>query len=203
MRKKLITALLTGVLGVTAIVSVSANEVDDVNPHNTTQVTASIATQGMVSYSITIPESVNLGTLYKHYNDVDNYVYENFTVEATKIDIPTDNAVAVWIKDGDFNDGKFYITHTENENLNKFSYDIYNNDVNDSNISTSTPINDGTLANYGYQFCRFASGSQGTTVTGTLAFNQRQLYNLDLSEIAGDYSGTINFHSALVAVPNT
>lgn len=198
MRKKLITALLAGVLGVTAIVSVSANEVDDVNPSNTTPVTASIATQGMVSYSITIPESVNLGTLYKHYNDVDNYVYGNFEVEATKIDIPTDNAVVVWIKDRDFNDGKFYITQTENENPNKFSYDIYNIDVNDSNISTSTPINDGTPGTYGYQFCRFASGSQGTKVIGTLAFNQRQLYNLDLSEIAGDYSGTISFHSSLV-----
>ena len=50
---------------------------------------------------------------------------------------------------------------------------------------------------YGYHLCTFLYGSDSKTQPVTLALNQNALYGQTLSDIAGDYSGTITFHSAL------
>lgn len=197
MRKKIITALFTGLLVVKVIVSVSAAEVSDVLPDNATSVTANITNPGAVSYTITIPASISFGTLTQPDNNGNSYVYKSFMVEAEAINIQSNQFVSVWVKDSTSTDGKFYLTQTDNENPKKFSYDIYQSEVNDGNIASSTPLNNNTPGSYGYSFCNFASGSTGSKVTGTLVFNQNQLYGQEISDIAGNYSGTISFHSAL------
>lgn len=198
MRKKLITALLTGVLAITAIGSVSAAQLSDVTPENGTQVTANIEDPGMVSYTITIPDSVSFDTLTQPDTDADSNVCRTFEVEATNLSIKSNQGVTVWVKDSVATDGMFYLTQQGSDTPKSLSYDIYASEVNDGNIASSTKLNDGSVGSYGYNFCVFASGETGSKKTGTLVLNQRQLYGQELSEIAGDYSGTIAFHSALI-----
>lgn len=50
---------------------------------------------------------------------------------------------------------------------------------------------------YGYHRCTFLYDAQGRTQPVNLALNQNALYGQTLSDLAGDYSGTITFHSAL------
>ncbi|MDD6252029.1 MAG: hypothetical protein PUA85_05250, partial [Oscillospiraceae bacterium] len=79
------------------------------------------------------------------------------------------------------------------------AYDVYDTTVGEETIGNYEPINGtATPGSYGYHLCTFLYGSQGRTQPVTLALNQNALYGKALSEIAGDYSGTITFHSALI-----
>ena len=61
-----------------------------------------------------------------------------------------------------------------------------------------SPMNEsGTQGEYGYHLCTFTAGTEGTAQDVTFALNQKKLYGQDLNTIAGDYSGTMVFHSAI------
>ena len=99
-------------------------------------------------------------------------------------------------------DEQFYITQQNVESPFKISYDIYTGDINDENIMENTAINnDESPTVNGYHFTSFGSETEGSVQPGTLVLNQKDLYGKDLDEIAGDYSGTMTFHSSIVSLP--
>lgn len=198
--KKIISALIAGILATTAAVSVSAATLSDVTPYNSTEVKANIVDPGSVSYTITIPESADFGTLTQPDNtDTDHYTLYEFEVEATELNIKSNQGVTVYMKDSSATDNQFYISQKVDSNPFTIAYDVYDTTVDEESIGSYNPINTtATPGTYGYHLCTFLAGSQGSTQDVTLALNQNALYNQTLSEIAGDYSGTIAFHSALI-----
>ncbi|MGN0470900.1 MAG: hypothetical protein ACI4GV_08305 [Acutalibacteraceae bacterium] len=200
--KKIISAILASALAATVVVSASALTLTDVAPEQTVEVKAKIVDPGNVSYTITIPDSADFGELTMPDSDTDSYVFRNFDVTATELNIKSNQAVTVYMKDScsDFGtDGQFCISQKDAADPFKINYDVYTGTVDDSNISTSTAINStAAFGNYGYHISTFSYGSDGQKQPVTLALNQKALYGEEYSAIAGDYSGTIVFHSALV-----
>lgn len=202
--KKIIVALLSGVLATTAVVSASAATLTNSNPDGSTEITAKIegAGPGDVSYVITIPEKVDFGTLVQPETDTDSFKYIGFNVEATEIkNFSTLQSVSVYVKDSSSEDGQFYITQKESASPFTIPYDVYERTVDDTNRADYTPMNEsGSMSEYGYHLCTFASTAEGAVQNVTLALNQKKLYGQDLNDIAGDYSGTMTFHSAVTTI---
>lgn len=198
--KKFISAIIAGILATTAVVSASAATLSDVTPYGSTEVKANIVDPGSVSYVITIPDTADFGTLAQPENtDTDHYIFCEFQVDATELNIKSNQGVTVYMKDSTADDDQFYISQKDVSNPHKIAYDVYGERVNDGNIPDVEAINTtATPGSYGYHLCTFLYGSQGRTQYVTLALNQNALYGKALSEIAGDYSGTITFHSALI-----
>lgn len=202
--RKIISALIAGALAATAVVSASAveatKELTDVTPYNSTEVTANIVDPGYVSYTITIPESADFGELTQpESTDTDNYVFSDFVVKATNLNIKSNQGVTVYMKDSSATDNQFYITQKNAETPFTIAYNVYDTTVNEGNLGDYEPINStATPGSYGYHLCTFLSGAQGEEQPVTLALNQNAIFGQNLSDIAGDYSGTITFHSALI-----
>ncbi len=205
--KKIFAVLLAGALSATAVVSASAATLTGQNSDGSTEVTAIIegGSPGEVSYVITIPDAVTFGTLTQPENNENSYKYCNFQVEATEINnFEKSQALSVYLKDGsENNDAYFYLTQQAVQSAAIFQYDVYERLVDDDNIADYTPMNEsGDYSDYGYHLCTFTSGAQGAKQDVTLAFNQKNLYGLDLNTIAGDYSGSLVFHSTLLTLGN-
>ena len=200
--KKLIAVLIAVVFATSSVMSVSAAELSDVTPENSTEVTANIVDPGSVSYVITIPATADFGTLTQPESDEnDNYTFYVFQVEATELKIKSNQAVTVYMKDRDSDDNKFYISQNDVSSPFKIAYDVYDTSVNEETVANYTPINATSASGqYGYHLCTFRAGTTGSKQDVTLALNQNALYGQNLFDIAGDYSGTITFHSALVEV---
>ena len=197
--KKIISALIAGILATTVTVSASAVTLSNVTPDNSTEVKANIVDPGAVSYVITIPETADFGTLTQPDSiDADHYAIYRFDVEATELNLKSNQGVTVYMKDANSTDDQFYLEQQNTETPFKISYDVYDTTVTVDNINTYEPINDtAEPGEYGYHLCTFLYDAQGKTQPVNLALNQNALYGQTLSDIAGDYSGTITFHSAL------
>ena len=197
--KKLIALLIAVVIVTSSVLSVSAATLTDVTVDNSTAVKANIEDPGSVSYVITIPETVDFGTLTQPDNiDADHYAIYRFDVEATELNLKSNQGVTVYMKDANSTDNQFYLEQQNTETPFKISYDIYDTTVTVDNINTYDPINKtAEPGTYGYHLCTFLYDAQGRTQPVNLALNQNALYDKTLSDIAGDYSGTITFHSAL------
>ena len=198
--KKIISALVAGILATTAVVSASPATLSDVTPENSTEVKANIVDPGSVSYVITIPDTADFGTLTQpESTDTDHYTFNGFQVEATELNIKSNQGVTVYMKDSSAEDNQFYISQKVESNPFTIAYDVYDTAVDEETIGNFNPINTtATPGTYGYHLCTFLYGSTGSTQDVTLALNQNALYGQTLSDIAGDYSGTITFHSALI-----
>ena len=197
--KKIISALIAGILATTVTVSASAATLSNVTPDGSTEVKANIVDPGAVSYVITIPETADFGTLTQPDSiDADHYAIYRFDVEATELNLKSNQGVTVYMKDANSTDDQFYLEQQNTETPFKISYDVYDTTVTVDNINTYEPINDtAEPGEYGYHLCTFLYDAQGKTQPVNLALNQNALYGQTLSDIAGDYSGTITFHSAL------
>ena len=197
--KRIIAALIAAVLAVTPFMSVSAATLTDGTVDNSTAVKANIEDPGSVSYVITIPETVDFGTLTQPDSiDADHYAIYRFNVEATELNIKSNQGVTVYMKDANSTDDQFYLEQQNTETPFKISYDVYDTTVTVDNINTYDPINNtAEPGTYGYHLCTFLSDAQARTQPVNLALNQNALYDQTLSNIAGDYSGTITFHSSL------
>lgn len=198
--QKIIAALTAVVLATTPVMPVSAAQLTDVTPNNSTEVKANIVNPGSISYVITIPPTADFGPLTQPESaDTDHYTFCGFQVEATQLNIKSNQGVTVYIKDGSATDDQFYISQKDAENPFKIAYVVYNAAVNEGTIGSNNSINNtATPGSYGYHLCTFLYGSQGSKQDVTLALNQNALYNQNLNDIAGDYSGTLVFHSALI-----
>lgn len=207
MKKKILTVLLAGALTAANIVPVAAGtvNVNDVNVYGNTEVTATIEDPGSVSYVITIPDKADFGVLTQPESiDTDHYVFSDFNIEATELNIKNNQGVTVYMKDSTSTDNQFYISQqTDNTSIEEpftISYDVYDTPVNTGNVDSYDAINiTAEPGKYGYHLCTFLYGADGKTQPVTLALNQNALYGKTISDIKGDYSGTITFHTALFA----
>lgn len=197
--KKLIALLIAVVIVTSSVLSVSAATLTDVTVDNSTAVKANIEDPGSVSYVITIPETVDFGTLTQPDSiDADHYAIYRFEVEATELNLKSNQGVTVYLKDANSTDNQFYLEQQNTETPFKISYDIYDTTVTVDNINTYDPINKtAEPGTYGYHLCTFLYDAQGRTQPVNLALNQNALYGQTISDIAGDYSGTITFHCSL------
>ena len=197
--KKLIALLIAVVIVTSSVLSVSAATLTDVTVDNSTAVKANIENPGSVSYVITIPETVDFGTLTQPDSiDADHYAIYRFEVEATELNLKSNQGVTVYMKDANSTDNQFYLEQQNTETPFKISYDIYDTTVTVDNINTYDPINNtAEPGTYGYHLCTFLYDAQGRTQPVNLALNQNALYGQTISDIAGDYSGTITFHCSL------
>ena len=197
--KKLIALLIAVVIVTSSVLSVSAATLTDVTVDNSTAVKANIEDPGSVSYVITIPETVDFGTLTQPDSiDADHYAIYRFDVEATELNLKSNQGVTVYMKDANSTDNQFYLEQQNTETPFKISYDIYDTTVTVDNINTYDPINKtAEPGTYGYHLCTFLYDAQGRTQPVNLALNQNALYGQTISDIAGDYSGTITFHCSL------
>ena len=197
--KKLIALLIAVVIVTSSVLSVSAATLTDVTVDNSTAVKANIEDPGSVSYVITIPETVDFGTLTQPDSiDADHYAIYRFEVEATELNLKSNQGVTVYMKDANSTDNQFYLEQQNTETPFKLSYDVYDTTVTVDNINTYDPINNtAEPGTYGYHLCTFLYDAQGRTQRVNLALKQDALYGQTIAEIAGDYSGTITFHCSL------
>lgn len=197
--KKLIALLIAVVIVTSSVLSVSAATLTDVTVDNSTAVKANIEDPGSVSYVITIPDTVDFGTLTQPDSiDADHYAIYRFEVEATELNLKSNQGVTVYMKDANSTDNQFYLEQQNTETPFKISYDVYDTTVTVDNINTYDPINKtAEPGTYGYHLCTFLYDAQGRTQPVNLALNQNALYGQTISDIAGDYSGTITFHCSL------
>lgn len=202
--KKIITTLLAIAIVTTFVISAFAATLSDVNPGFSAEVKANIVDPGSISYVITIPDSADFGTLTQPESiENDNYTFCNFQVEATELNILSNHGVVVYIKDSTSTDNQFYISQKDAADPFKLAYDVYDVSVNKETIGNYAPINTTAVpGSFGYHLCTFRAGYEGSVQDVTLALNQNALYGKTISDIAGDYSGTITFHSALVDLGN-
>lgn len=197
--KRIIAAMLAATVACAATVSASALDVNDVTPYNDVEVTANIVDPGTVNYTITIPATVDFGTLTQPDNtDADHYTISGFDVTATELNIKSNQGVSVYVKDSNATDNQFYISQKDAATPFKLAYDVYDTTVTVDNIDTYEPINKvAEPGTYGYHLCSFLKEYEGRSQPVFLALNQNALYGQNLFDIAGDYSGTITFHTAL------
>ncbi len=197
MKSKKILALSMALAAVTAVSTVTfAGELTEENLVGQTEVTANITDSGAVSYTITIPDKVDFGTLTQPETDTDSFKDVNYKITATKIDnLSSDEYVIVRVKNegATVEDSAFYLTQKTSSNT-KLTYDVYDRKrIDDFDI----PLNKGKMVNPdGYYLVDFRH--TGESKTGTLRLNQKQLYGKDISEIAGDYSGYMVFTSSII-----
>ena len=106
-----------------------------------------------------------------------------------------DQYVLIRLKDKDATeeDSQFYLTQKTSPNT-KFIYDVYNISPIENHYSPLASVS--MTEPNGYFLVAF--NEIGAKTTGTLRFNQKQLYGKDISEIAGDYSGTMVFTSSIL-----
>lgn len=219
MKKSIITTkkfktMTTALFSAMAIVSVTASvfadtTLTDKSNTGSSEVSAKIAGDdepGNVSYMITIPEKIDFGTLTQPSDDsADHYKDVEFNVMATQVngfENHSDWYVRVKVKDQNYKfeeDERFFITQktvsypdSSNGN-NKFEYGVYlgEDNIADRNRKDENGIN---LA-----FFRKA----GDQANVKIRLNQNQLYGCDLKSIAGDYSGSLVFHSSIVSTTQT
>lgn len=195
---KIVSFVMAASLTALAAVSASAATLTPASPDSSAEVTAKIegAGPGEVSYIITIPDKIDFGTLTQPQEDVNSYKDVEYTVTATEITNLSENQwVNVYVKDqgATDEDDRFYITQTT-EPFTKLSYDVYSGAVSE----TPSINNGGDMGENGYLLAAF--NQTGQEINGVLRLDQKQIYNKNIDEIAGDYKGYMVFHSAVGSV---
>ena len=201
-RKQWIAIALMIVMAALLAISAFASELSEDTPNGGTEVTASVSgtSAGDVSYIITIPETVDFGTLVRPRDDSDDSYQEvTFTVAATEIEglDPDYECICVYVRDSNATvdgDQSFWITG-KSDSSKKFSYDVFDISGEEMNVD-SVCINRSSMTSAsGYFLCLFEE--EGESITGTLRLNLTQLCDYSLADIVGDYSGSMVFFSAV------
>jgi hypothetical protein len=185
----------------TANVWADQNLTNDVQSGATT-VTGNVASSpaGSATYIISIPSTIDFGTLHQPQTNADSIVNASFTVRAVELNLTSGSAVAVLMKDSDYDkntadDYYFRIKGSDSTNggkILKYSVSIVKDDGTTQEIDTSAAAAfENGYPVYGFQ-------TVGKEKSGIVSLNQNQLYNQVLNQWAGKYQGTINFYSAVV-----
>ena len=199
---KIISIALAAVMAAASVISVSAAQLTESDPHGETEVIAHIngADPGQVSYIITIPDVVDFGTLTVPADDSQDYDKDvTYTVVASEINglDPATQTIAVYVKNqnSSASDRQFHIDNKDNASI-QFEYDIYR--ATGDHVNEAYRVNNGDFFTNGYYLTGFKQ--EGETLEGTLRFHQKQLYGRNIADIAGDYSGYMVFFSAIETI---
>lgn len=194
MKKRWIAGVLAGILTMN-VLTVSAQDLSNLNPAGNTEVTANVSGSGDVTYLISVPEKVNFGTLTQPENNTEAHpAVRNFTVDAVQITgLDTgEQRVVVLLKDGSASGGFQIIGQSASNSGKTLSYSVCNSD--------GTEITSGKEFVNGYLLTAFSAAGQ--SLTGQLKLEQNQLYGQDLEQWAGSYKGTINFFTRVASIAN-
>ena len=196
--KKITILLIALFLCVLMPMTAQAVELTEGKPGGSTEVIASvIPNSGDVTYIITVPDVVDFGTLTPPASDEDSYRDVTYTVVAEEVEglDPDSQQIMVYVKDQNAtgNERNFYIVNKSNSNM-AFSYNIYRA-VGEENLNEASRVNNGGYFTAGYYLCSFTEGGQ--TLEGTLRINQRDLRDMNMADIIGDYSGYMVFYSII------
>ena len=194
--KKILALSMAVATMVTASTAAFAAELTPKSPVGETEIAANIQASGEISYVITIPDKVDFGTLTPPETDTDSFKDVPYEVTAVNIEgLSEDQYVLIRLKDKDATeeDSQFYLTQKTSPNT-KFIYDVYNISPIENHYSPLASVS--MTEPNGYFLVAF--NEIGAKTTGTLRFNQKQLYGKNIAEIAGDYSGTMVFTSSIL-----
>ena len=202
MKKRLIsTVVLAGVL---LTVPVLAADLSDVSPAGDTAVTAKVVADdpGSVTYVVSIPDKIDFGDLEQPADSYSHPKDKDATVTAETITgLSANYRVAVFVKDAadTAEDPSFRVIGQDPANQGKvLTYTIKNN-------STDAYLTEGTRYTNGYFVGLFEKGAaendgNGDSVKLRLSLDQAQLFDEYLPEWAGNYTGTLNFYTAVSSV---
>ena len=198
MKKTLAMLLVLALAAVIPVTALAAQSTDS-NPAGRTEVTARVesAAPGDVTYTITIPDVVDFGTLTQPADGSSNSFKDApFGIAATSIEglDPDNQVIAVYVKDEGAvigGDTDCYIVNKSDPSV-KFSYDVY--DTTDTEQNDPINVNNVPVA-AGYYLGAFTN--EGEQINGLLRLNQLQLYGASLAEIVGDYSGYMEFFTCV------
>ena len=198
--KKLITIALSAALLSATAVSVSAATLTDQETTGQSKVLARIdgSTPTGITYKISIPDTIDFGTLVQPANADNSYKAIGYNVKLDEVNglDPTTQHIAVYVKDPNASmneDQNFYITNNADSKI-AFKYSVFKvpaDQVQDSMSLNSNPM----TKPVGFPLDNFSV--VGDEVNGTLVINQAQLYGKSLADIAGEYSGYMVFFSAV------
>ena len=196
--RKLLVLSAALVMVTTSSIPVGALTLKQESNNGNTEVVAHIEDEqaGAVQYIVTVPDKVDFGTLIQPETDEDSFKDAPFKVELTSVEnLDKDQYVLVRLKDQNATeeDSQFYLTQKTSPNT-KFIYDVYNvHPIEEYYLPLAVvPMTEPN----GYFLVAF--DEVGKKCEGTLRFNQKQLYGKELSEIAGDYSGTMVFTTSIL-----
>lgn len=195
MKKRMIPAVLTAALALTAV-PVAAAELTEASPAGDTSVTGYVAdgSAGDVTYVISIPDKIDFGELQQPDSNESAPVVQTGTVTAEVIEgLQQGSRVAVLVKDAADTEENpsFRIVGQNVANSGKeLTYSI-------TDSTTSADVLSGTRYSNGYLVGLFQNAEESVELKLTL--NQNQLFNKYLAEWAGNYKGTLNFYSTVAS----
>lgn len=147
---------------------------------------------GGPTYLITIPSSVNFGTLQQPVSNTNSYKTMDITVTAKEItNLPNGSAVAVLVKDA---------TATAEADPFKIIKDGNNQIALEYQMLTPSGNSIASQQWYTNGFLFNAFTKTGDVATNTLRINEKQLYNKDMNQYAGAYTGTLNFYTRIASM---
>ena len=187
-------AMLVSSSAVSVWASENVNNLDPSNENKqkgNTEVTATvIENTNKPDYLITIPQTVDFGTLKQPTTDADAYSSADITVTCERASgLTAGQGIAVLVKDntaGAKTDP--FILKRENSE-NSLTYEMY---------SQNSNVQEGTWYENGFMFITFTGAPQEHT--NQLKLNLKQLYGKNISDWQGQYTGTLNFYTRIVNV---
>lgn len=191
--KKMMAGLCAAVMLTTCSMGVFAADLDPSNEaqqRGNTEVTAKVIEGNKPQYIITIPDTVDFGTLQQPTTDANAYVSEDITVECKEAKgLAAGEGIAVLVKDSTASSADApFILQGQNSECS-LTYEMYNQNSN---------VRDGNWYDNGFLFVTFTSAGQQHT--NQLRLNLNQLYGKDISIWGGVYSGTLNFYTKIVVI---
>ena len=194
--KKMMAGLCTAAMMVSCTMGVLAADIEldpseETRQRGDTEVHANVTdNDNKPDYLITIPQSVDFGTLQQPTTDADAYSSVDITVKCIKAEgLAAGQGIAVLVKDEtaeSMNDPFKLLGENSDCSL---TYEMYDQNSN---------VQDGTWYQNGFLFITFTDAVQEHT--NQLRLNCNQLYGKDLDVWGGAYSGTLNFYTRIVNV---
>ena len=191
--KKMMSGLCAAVMLTTCSMGVFAADLDPSNEaqqRGNTEVTAHVIEGNKPDYLITIPDTVDFGTLQQPTTDANVYSSADIKVTCVKADgLAAGEGIAVLVKDSTAASADApFILNGQNSECS-LTYEMYNQNSN---------VRDGNWYDNGFLFITFTSAGQEHT--NQLRLNLNQLYGKDISIWGGKYSGTLNFYTKIVVI---
>jgi len=209
MKKRILAILIT----VICLMSMSTSVVfADTDLDEETQPSGNMTVNGQVSenspgtpsYIIRIPSTVDFGKLKKPAVNTDSMKVLNFDVTLVqKENIANGSGIAVLVSDSAHSTGTdaapevgFQIKKTTDPTNYALDYSVCIADS-EGNIKTDLFQNGKWYPN-GFLYGVFSnSAPDGSVLPGVLQINEKQLYDKDIANYKGDYSGIIHFYTGI------
>ena len=191
--KKMMAGLCAAAMLTTCSMGVFAADLDPSNEaqqRGNTEVTANVIEGNKPDYLITIPDTVDFGTLQQPTTDANVYSSADIKVTCVKAEgLAAGEGIAVLVKDENAASASDPFKLQKPKSECSLVYEMYNQNSN---------VQDGNWYDNGFLFITFTSAGQQHT--NQLRLNLNQLYGKDINTWGGAYSGKLNFYTKIVVI---